>query len=389
MNSSSLFPLRDLNTLISLYEELFLQDGQNFYSIAIPFNDTSIIITRNTPAIRRRLQRPETPPLAVRRQPQKRPRVEEGEEELRPCPSKQPRVVSVDPWFESHLLSNGQPVVLALQHKMIRMAQAIARTECAEDWQTFLISWRKAGYLASSFSTTVGPYSLSSTGERFRRVYEQVEASEMTDHFQAIIYRYQLIDLWQCYRETQQLDLPLTQGHRKLSRQKHHLFGLVHPGFRHIEHPLDDLTSRSTWHLFSHRLTYASRWHLLQEHLGRGVPGLMPNRVISNSWVHQLSREHLMLWIQAILHFNPTCADAGARWYATIRRALDGEPPDLVPTTLETMSTATLGQHANIFLWEDHVVIDPSLTWLEREVVELQSSDWDRPAYATEIVFPC
>ena len=227
-----------------------------------------------------------------------------------------------DPWFLT-IMPMEQAILARTQHvKMIKMARAIAGRESSEDWQMFMVNWRQ-----TTSADTTYPGHLEGQPQPvldFCRVYQQLQTSEVADSFTAIRHRIYLLRLWQHYEAIGELDLRSTStpGQTSRSVQKRHLFHLLHPRFEDLLSPRTSTTSQSAWTAFTHRLGYASRWHAIRQALGLGVLGLIPNRVVSNTWVQELKVRDLELWIRVIQHFNPACIASGHQWTRTLIPAL-------------------------------------------------------------------
>jgi hypothetical protein len=246
----------------------------------------------------------------------------------------------------------------AARAKMVRNAVAIAGVQCAEDWQQYMNTWRKYGHLTSR-PTSRNKTSLthlrgvSAEIRAFYYKYCRVEVSEVTNNWRAITDRIRQVDLWEAFLRAGQTipskDLGMVRnGQVLLSQQKVYLFSIIHPEFKGIDSPSGTGGCKREWGRFRHQLWAASRWHTLQLELGYGVLGLIPSRVVSNSWVERtLKVDEFSLWILVIRAWNPRCLEASQAWASTLRRAFSHQGPSRRMKALEGIPSASLKTFGN------------------------------------------
>jgi hypothetical protein len=324
--------------------------------------------SRNKTLIKRRAEKRAAKPGAVLhgrvakpksrvRQGQRKPRSAErvvpgSDDDASEEAEEEEEVELVDPWFRG-LLPNGITPERARQAKMIRMAKAIAGPEAVEDWQGFMASWRDNGLLTSrptSSNKKVAPKHLQTLPIEivdFYYAYDRVRTFEIADSFKAITHRCRMVELWRIYAKAESVPfhiyLPLENGQRKQAQRKRFLFNTLHPELQGIEDVGKTPASKKQWGAFSDRLKHANRWHIIQQELGYGVLGLIPERVIPNRWVQkELGAAEFDVWIKAIKHFNPKCQAAAQNWTRTLDQALGGRQPSRRRRALEGVSPTTL-----------------------------------------------
>lgn len=240
-----------------------------------------------------------------------------------------------------------------MQQKMLEAAFAIAGPKSAEDWQTYLATWRKSGWLASRPSSRqldpiqhLQPYPTAI--QHFYHTYSRVETSMVTDSWRTITHRFGMVELWQAYLHactvvTVEALPPGLERQKPDSRYRRYLFNVLHPELRGLTGPEPDQAIRKPLKAFQERLAFAKRWYTLQEVLGPGIFGLIPDRVVSNNWIQKtLKRDEFAVWLQVIQRWNPACIAAGQHWWKTLNKALSHQKPPRRIKQLETLSVASL-----------------------------------------------
>lgn len=261
----------------------------------------------------------------------------------------------VDPWFRDFPLDKeGTLLARIAQAKIKRRAMAIAGPEVVEDWQAFMASWRRNGFLTSRPSSRnhlVVPEHLENLPVEvtdFYYAYDRVKTTEVADSFKAITHRFRMARLWMVYSRAEDVEIQdqprLQHGQTRQAQRKRFLFDLLYPTFGGISVINEKKSaSRKQWIAFSNHLQYAKRWHTLQEELGYGVLALIPERVVPNRWVQkELNAIEFAVWIQAIKHFRPGYEKAVQQWRKTIEHALHGLGPSRQVKTIERITPADL-----------------------------------------------
>jgi hypothetical protein len=267
-------------------------------------------------------------------------------------------------WFAKTQVQDkeGQPVFVptlpAVRMTMVRNAKAIAGVKSTEDWQQYMQTWRTYGHLTSR-PTSQKRTSLEHLQDvsleirAFYFKYYRVEVSDVTDSWRAITHRIRQVDLWEAFlqagRTIPSKDLaPLRNGQVALSQQKVYLFRIIYPEFREVDNPDGTAACKKIWNKFQYQLRAATRWYTLQAELGYGILGLIPNRVVSNTWVQRtLKANEFPLWILVIRAWNPGCLEASQVLASTLRRALGNQGPSRGMKALEGIPTASLRTFGN------------------------------------------
>jgi hypothetical protein len=264
---------------------------------------------------------------------------------------------AISAWFRSqavdgHVLSQQQ------QDSYIKKAKAIAGPESVQDWQRFIESWRGHGSLTlqNSSSSEAGVEVLQMQDvptdiARFCYAYQQVQLSEVATSFRAISLRIQLTKLYDLYCKAESsgiLDsLPRSSGVTCAVQVRQYLFGCLYPKMKGIASPATNNFSKKEWFAFTSQLRNALRWYTIREQFGYGVIGLLPNRIVSNTWVHKLKSENFDLWLRVIHQFNPQCIEAGRHWADTLALAFAGRSPPPTRKALEDIPTLSLKTYSD------------------------------------------
>jgi hypothetical protein len=188
-----------------------------------------------------------------------------------------------------------------------------------------IISWRNNGILTSrpTSSTTkaVSQHlaNLPSVVVNFCHTYRSLERINVAENFKAITHRCRMVDFWKMYIKAESVSIDreprLESGQTKQAQRIRFLFDLLYQSYQGIKDVQTNPISKHDWVAFTNQLKWANRWYDIREEFGYGIPGLIPERIVSKTFIQRgLQGPTFELWIRAVKHFNPGCTRAAQNW---------------------------------------------------------------------------
>lgn len=114
----------------------------------------------------------------------------------------------------------------------------------------------------------------------------------------------------------------MTRPTKPADLAKKRLFTFTHPQYLGIGDPDKNPATRKEYKEFNLSIHKGQRWSLLSKELGPGVLALIPDSLITQTWLHQtLRNDHFAIWIRLIKRFNPNCITLGQRMQPRVEAA--------------------------------------------------------------------
>lgn len=262
-------------------------------------------------------------------------------------------------WLE-HRLDDSTSIPLLKQ--MWTTAGAVGGWEALEEWRNAISSWRSRKSLQPTRSLTVSTEDGRTTEkglelatrkphlakvqpeiQAFCQVYDRLDESEMDETVKAVYHRLYLATLHQNYeRALRVIEGGGARGQTKAARAKVQLFQYLHPGIAEVSEPRKMAPSK--WKKFETRLKYGRRWAFLRDQLGVGIFWLIPQKILSHSFIEQTLRsiDQLEVWVELVRKRNPHAIRLGAATMKHIQGLFAQPPVSSKRRILETLEPLDL-----------------------------------------------
>lgn len=270
--------------------------------------------------------------------------------------------------IETHPDREVKKITTQEQLKMVKSGLGIAGSLSFEMWRENYQQWRTNDTLATTNPQALPQANLDNTllytrhphlvGQYpelvdFYRAWNAVRQNNVNSMMNDIRHRLSYSALHTTYVQTQgTLIGKKASGVRSASWAKDVMFRVVYPIHEKVKEPIRDLRSKKDFVTFGHILSYAKRWNMVEEKLGKGTLGLIPASLVPHSLVQRTLRiGSLELWLKLICTHNQRAIELGRMAEPVIQAALDGGKPSRKSHELEMVPKTSVKKPVDQIAW--------------------------------------